>query len=348
MSLKAGTDDKGKSAPEATPSASVILISSINEVLLLQRTKTSSSFPSAHVFPGGNLDLQDGECPPQGDPKRHEDSIVYRRAALRELFEETGILLARDKTSGNMMMIDENKRNEGRKAIHSQSISFLEWLKKENNGLTMEPDTGISTTLFLFFFSILIILEENLIPFTRWVTPYGVPHRYTTQMYLYFLPIPHDHEQGLDTEMPIHPYHDGGVEITDARFLESSEWLRKARAGQVKLLPPQHFLLSVASQFLDTWTRSRQSLVALRRQRRKLQQFLNAGSPPWTHICISPTIERVLSDGRALVRLDKPGPELEGSDRSGVKDRVMLVKFGKAGPSDFEIILKEDIDKSKI
>lgn len=196
---------------------------------------------------------------------------------------------------------------------------------------------------------ILIHLVESLIPFTRWVTPTGVPHRYTTQMYLYFLPIARDHQQDLDTEMRIHPRHDGGIEITDARFLESSEWLRKAQAGKVKLLPPQYFLLSLASRFLDTWSRSRQSLVILRLQRRKLLQFVNAGSPPWTQICISPTIDRILSDGRALVRLDSPGPELEGSERSGVKDTVMLARFDKTGPRDIEIISKEDgTEKSKL
>ncbi|KAJ6132538.1 hypothetical protein N7471_007753 [Penicillium samsonianum] len=328
MSLK--SPDTRTGIPEPTPSASVILISSTNEVLLLQRTKTSSSFPSAHVFPGGNLALQDGDCPPAGDPERHEDSICYRRAALRELFEESGVLLARDTSSGAILTIDEKRREEGRKAIHSQAITFLEWLARENNGRAAEPDT------------------ENLIPFTRWITPAGVPHRYTTQMYLYFLPIPRDHEQGLDTEVVIHPCHDGGIEITDARFLECSAWLRKAQAGQAKLLPPQYFLLSLASQFLDTWTRSRQSLVALRRQRRKFLQFVNAGSLPWTQICISPTIDRILSDGRALVRLDSPGPELEGSGRSGVKDVVMLARFEKEGPRDIEIIKEDLTKKSKL
>src|ERR1700753_2590512 len=31
---------------------------------------------------------------------------------------------------------------------------------------------------------------DNLIPFTRWITPPNVPKRFTTQMYLYFLPLP--------------------------------------------------------------------------------------------------------------------------------------------------------------
>lgn len=43
------------------------------------------------------------------------------------------------------------------------------------------------------------------------------------------------------------------------------------------------------------------------------------------------------SDGRSVLALDKPGPELKGSGRAGDEKRVVLVKFGKEGPRDVEV-----------
>lgn len=118
----------------------MLLVSSKNELLLLHRIKTSSSFASAHVFPGGNLSSQDGPCPPPDDIARHEDSATYRRAAIRELFEESGILLAKNQTSGKILAVDEPTRESGRRLIHQNKITFDEWLKQQD--ANAEPDLG--------------------------------------------------------------------------------------------------------------------------------------------------------------------------------------------------------------
>jgi 8-oxo-dGTP pyrophosphatase MutT (NUDIX family) len=107
---------------------------------LLHRVKTSSSFPSAHVFPGGNISAQDGDFPPAGHPDSHDEAIHYRRAAIRELFEESGILLALDKRTGRMIRVNAQEREKGRHAIHKNEITFSEWLKKQS--VAAEPDTG--------------------------------------------------------------------------------------------------------------------------------------------------------------------------------------------------------------
>lgn len=108
--------------------------------MLLHRVKTSTSFASAHVFPGGNLSAEDGECPAAEDPKRHEDAQWYRTAAVRELFEESGILLARDKNTGVMLAVSEAEREKGRRAIHQHEVTFVDWLKKQNAAAV--PDIG--------------------------------------------------------------------------------------------------------------------------------------------------------------------------------------------------------------
>ncbi|KAL4878408.1 hypothetical protein BJY04DRAFT_221133 [Aspergillus karnatakaensis] len=322
---------KQKKPPaDPRPSSSVVLISPKNEILLLHRVKTSTSFASAHVFPGGNLSLQDGRCPPSGDPKRHEDASWYRNAAIRELFEESGILLAKDQSSGKLLAVREEEREHGRREIHQKRTTFPEWLEAQSS--LAVPDI------------------DNLIPFTRWITPINVPKRYTTQMYLYFLPLPLESEQSALSEIPAEgereeiqiPTNDGGVEIAEAQFLPASEWLRKAGQGEIILFPPQFVLLALASQFLDTEPRTA-SVEELRRRRQQLIDFAHSGSPPWTEKCISPKVGKYAEDGRAVMKLDHPGPELQGTERRGESDRVVLVRFQDGSARELGLAWKKDI-----
>ncbi len=95
--------------------------------------QTSTSFPSAHVFPGGNLSPeQDGHIPEVDDPSRHEDGLAYRLGAIRECFEESGILLARSNGSvaHALLEVEDKAREEGRKAIHGGRVRFSEWLEQ--------------------------------------------------------------------------------------------------------------------------------------------------------------------------------------------------------------------------
>jgi 8-oxo-dGTP pyrophosphatase MutT (NUDIX family) len=108
---------------------SIVLISPINQVLLLHRVETSSSFPSAHVFPGGNVSApHDGRVPDPEHPGRHVDSDVYRMAAIRETFEESGILLARNKQTGKLLHVSDAERERARKDISQNKITFPAWL----------------------------------------------------------------------------------------------------------------------------------------------------------------------------------------------------------------------------
>jgi hypothetical protein len=113
--------------------------------------QTSNSFPSAHVFPGGNLsEKQDGEIPGPKDPRRHVDGPAYRIGAIRECFEESGILLARKNDgSGTLLDVLENERERARKEIHDGKLRFLDWVKSQGGVV----DTGLYT---LFGFALFI------------------------------------------------------------------------------------------------------------------------------------------------------------------------------------------------
>ncbi|EON67280.1 hypothetical protein W97_06533 [Coniosporium apollinis CBS 100218] len=319
---------KPKKAPSIPrPSASVLLLSPQNEVLLLHRVQTSSSFPSAHVFPGGNVSaFHDGAAPEPSDPARHQDSETYRLAAIRETFEESGILLARD-DSGKLLEVGSAEREEARRRIHNGKVKFTDWLVEKR----ARSDT------------------ENLIPFTRWVTPTNVPRRFTTQMYIYLLPLPASTEPSAaaatlssfpstsETVIPT-PTHDGGVEHTAARFLPPADWLSMARKGDIILFPPQFFLLwLVESCFRGTSTPQE--------ARKALEEFVGQErETSWADMCISPTLlMKRKGDGRAVLGLDKPGPELEGMARRGDRERVVLVRFGKEGPREVEVAWRRDV-----
>lgn len=64
----------------------------------------------------------------------------------------------------------------------------------------------------------------------------------------------------------------------------------------------------------------------------------------WAEKCMSPTgLLMRKSDGRSVLALDRPGPEVEESGRRGDEKRVVLVKFTKAGPKDVEVRLRQDV-----
>lgn len=110
-------DPNRKGPPaEPRPSSSVLLISPQNQILLLQRViRERDHFGGGHVFPGGNVAAnQDGSVPAPSQPGRHEDSNVYRLAACRETFEESGILLARKKKGKGLLQISEAEREIAR------------------------------------------------------------------------------------------------------------------------------------------------------------------------------------------------------------------------------------------
>lgn len=130
------------------PSSSVLLLSATNEVLLLHRVKSLTSFSSAYVLPGGNLSpLDDGHVPPFDDPERHSDSPAYRMCAIRELFEETGILLATK--DGTMVDISPEERDEARANIYKRKINFGDYL----TSIRAVADTGMCYSAVLVHLS---------------------------------------------------------------------------------------------------------------------------------------------------------------------------------------------------
>ncbi|BEP95224.1 hypothetical protein GmRootA79_36080 [Acidovorax sp. A79] len=90
--------------PVATrPAATVLLLRDAQgepgglEVLMTRRSATASFAPGAYVFPGGGIDALDAQVHAAADrrPTQSDQHLTQAIAAIRESFEELGILLAR-------------------------------------------------------------------------------------------------------------------------------------------------------------------------------------------------------------------------------------------------------------
>ncbi|KAK4184996.1 hypothetical protein QBC35DRAFT_440353 [Podospora australis] len=314
------------------PSASVILISPQNEVLLLHRVQSSSAFPSAHVFPGGNVDrFHDDLDGSMVESKSSVDytkswwfseSDIFRRAAIRETFEEAGILLAVDDKTKQLVDLPDTLIAEQRKEVHASRKRFGDFVASVGGML----DT------------------EKLIPFTRWVTPANQKKRFITQMYVYMLPLDLDEKKILQQSKAT---SDGGVEHTSAEWASPEEWLRRCHAGDIKLYPPQYYLLYIlANTFrwavqdaphnprLPWQQKLKERLTSQRerfmrflqmvptdvqddfhgRRREKAEPRFNRKTRfiPWGEKTISPRViwpELSGWDKRTVLALDHPGPE---------------------------------------
>ncbi len=134
------------------PSATVVLLrdGSPWELLLVHRPGGADFAPGAYVFPGGSV---------HDDDRPFGDEI--RAAALRELFEEAGILLAR--RGGRFARDRECERLRG---FTESGMRFDRALRE----LGLEP------------------AFDRLVMFARWVTPAQLRRRFDARFYLARVP----------------------------------------------------------------------------------------------------------------------------------------------------------------
>ena len=130
------------------PSATVLLVRDADpwEVLLVHRPGGADFAPGAYVFPGGTVHQDDAAF---------EDEIGA--AAVREVFEEVGILLARGATDADCDMV----RN-----LIETGHTFNEALKH----VAVEP------------------AFDDLVMFARWITPARLRRRYDARFFLARMP----------------------------------------------------------------------------------------------------------------------------------------------------------------
>ncbi|MSR30429.1 MAG: MBL fold metallo-hydrolase [Gemmataceae bacterium] len=146
---------------EPRPAAAVILHSPDggDKVLLVQRSNQMKFLPGFYAFPGGKVDVQDKQLAP-GDSAWD----TARVAAARELFEETGVLIARG--SEGSCPVANPSLQAARKQLLEGKISFREILEEEK----------------------LRICSSDFLPAGVYVTPIFSPLRFQTWFFLCQLP----------------------------------------------------------------------------------------------------------------------------------------------------------------
>ena len=119
------------------------------EVFMLRRVKSMEFVPDAVVYPGGRVDEEDsnpgikwaGPTPAEWAELLNVPEEVARRvvvAAVREVFEESGVLLAGPDENSVVQDMSDPSWEEDRKASESHQVAFSEILIKRD--LTLRTD----------------------------------------------------------------------------------------------------------------------------------------------------------------------------------------------------------------
>jgi 8-oxo-dGTP pyrophosphatase MutT (NUDIX family) len=201
------------------------------EVYLLLRTQALEFAPGACVFPGGSVDARDadpgiaetgwaGPAPADfgqllGVPADRARALVC--AAVRETFEESGVLLAGP--SPAELVPDSADLARDRRALLDGSLSLSELLSRRG----------------------LLLRADLLTPWARWITPEISPRRFDTWFFAAALPA--GQLAGLAAAGP--GESDSGTWWRPAAALEA------ARAGQITLLPPTAVTLAELAAYRD-------------------------------------------------------------------------------------------------
>jgi 8-oxo-dGTP pyrophosphatase MutT (NUDIX family) len=169
-------------AAPATPrlASTVVLLRPADtgpEVYLIRRAATMAFAAGMYAFPGGGVDPRDaavrpawaGPAPPEWAARLGLDEPTARAvviAAVREVFEECGVLLAG--LDGVTVVGDVSGADweSARLALIARDLGFAELL----------ADRG------------LVLRSDLLTPWTRWLTPEFEPRRYDTYFFLARLP----------------------------------------------------------------------------------------------------------------------------------------------------------------
>ena len=184
------------------------------EVLMLRRVAAMKFAPGAYVFPGGSVDPADfdpqigwhGPDPAEfgarlGAPPELARALVC--AAVRETFEEAGVLLAGAPDGGPLAGPSGPSWDEDRAALVAGALTLAELLSRRG----------------------LVLRADLLVPWARWITPEGEPRRFDARFFAAALPAGQ-----------VATGH--AAESDRIAWLRPATALAAARAGEMSMLPP--------------------------------------------------------------------------------------------------------------
>lgn len=185
------------------------------EVFLLRRVPSMAFAPRMTVFPGGGVDLRDrhavdlpwvGPGPAEWAERLgcgESDARGLVVAAVREVFEECGVLLAGSGADDVVADVADDSYRADRAALEARELSFAEMLARR--GLVLRAD--------------LLSLRG------RWITPPFESRRYDTAFFAALLPSG-QHPDDCTTETDL------------AGWYAPADVLAAHERGEVRMLPP--------------------------------------------------------------------------------------------------------------
>jgi 8-oxo-dGTP pyrophosphatase MutT (NUDIX family) len=213
-------------AVDIRDAATVILVSDRPDlhVLMLERTSRAVFSPGATVFPGGAVDAADrdarshalviglDDAEASAEHGLLGDGLAFRVAALRECFEESGILLARDR-EGRPVGHDDSLAT-ARDHLNDGTLAFVDLLQQRS----------------------LVLPAPELRLFSHWLTPIGAPRRYNT--WFFVAPAP-DGEDGA---------HDDR-ELVASSWVRPVDALEQFAGGAIDLIFPTEMSLRALARY---------------------------------------------------------------------------------------------------
>ena len=164
--------------------ATVILLREMKpegfEIFLLKRHEKSSFMGGNFVYPGGRVDRDDGsleicaQCKGVSPEEAHrrfggtlppDESLAHWVAAIRELFEEAGVLLAYDHTGKFVHFkdpVEQEKTSRYRDLIHKGKMNICQMAQEEK----------------------LLFALDQLHYYAHWITPEARSERFDTRFFL--------------------------------------------------------------------------------------------------------------------------------------------------------------------
>jgi 8-oxo-dGTP pyrophosphatase MutT (NUDIX family) len=189
------------------------------EVFMLRRNLEAPFMGGAYVFPGGAVDVEDrapellARCHGRDDATASaalglpEGGLGFWVAAIREAFEEAGVLLARSAATRLPVDLDDPSRaarlEATRRTVGRGERSFLEVVEDED----------------------LVLDVGALHLFSHWVTPGGAPRRYDTWFFVAAAPDGHAY------------LHDDGETVASV-WIRPGDALSRAERGELELILP--------------------------------------------------------------------------------------------------------------
>ena len=219
------------------PAATVLLVRDGREgleVFMVVRHHQIDFAAGAMVFPGGKVHADDGQpdvrerC--DGVAGLDDAALAFRVAAIREAFEECGVLLARPAGTDRLVSAAEATPLESyRQRLERSEVSMADFLAGANLHLAC----------------------DLLVPFAHWITPVFMPKRFDTIFFVAAAPA---------DQLAAHD----GTESVDSVWVRPADALAAAERGERTIIFPTKLnvmKLGESSSVADAFARARRTPI---------------------------------------------------------------------------------------